>query len=94
MIPCEFEREFIYGNVKMHNINDIINSPRTLDKWFMDFTKIEGCKDCEYRYACKDCRPLGISICGSMTSKNPRCLYDPYKGEWGELPSVVKMGGH
>ena len=48
----------------------------------MDFNFIEYCKDCEFRYSCKDCRPLGISVKGSITSQNPRCKYNPYTGEW------------
>lgn len=25
---------------------------------------------------------LGLSVCGDIHSKNPRCCYDPLKGEW------------
>jgi radical SAM protein with 4Fe4S-binding SPASM domain len=84
VIPCEFERNFKYGNIREYSINEILNKEETISKWNLNFDKIETCKDCEYRYACKDCRALGLSVCGSMTSKNPRCLYDPYQGVWND----------
>ncbi len=87
VIPCGFERNFIYGNVKDNSINEIINNEKTSSRWYLSYDKIEVCKDCEYRYCCKDCRPLGISNCGSLVSKNPRCLYDPYLGQWMDVPN-------
>ena len=84
VIPCEFERNYKYGNVRESSINEILKKKDTISKWYLNFDKIEVCKDCEYRYACSDCRALGFSARGSMTSKNPRCLYDPYQGEWAE----------
>ncbi len=82
ILPCVFERNISYGNVRESSINDILQSKRLNDYWHMDFNFIEYCKDCEFRYSCKDCRPLGISVKGSITSQNPRCKYNPYTGEW------------
>ena len=82
VVPCEFERNIIYGNIRKNSINEILNSSSTKEGWFWDFSKIEKCQDCEYRYACKDCRPLGKAVCGSMTTRNPRCCYDVYNGTW------------
>lgn len=84
VIPCVFERSLFYGNVRNKSVKEIIDSDILKDNWFRNFSKIEVCKDCEYRFACKDCRPLGISRCGNISSKNPRCLYNPYSGEWSE----------
>lgn len=85
VIPCEFERSFVYGNVLDESIKDIITNEKTRSKWFFSFEQIEECKDCEFRYACKDCRPLGISVCGQINTKNPRCHYDVYNGEWNTI---------
>ncbi len=82
VIPCEFERNYKYGNIRNNTIREILEKDETISKWWLNFDKIDVCRDCEYRYACRDCRALGISVCGSMTSKNPRCLYNPYSGEW------------
>lgn len=82
VIPCEFERNYIYGNVLEKSLREIIHSDDTLSKWFLNFSFIEECKDCEFRFACRDCRPLGLSVNGKMSTKNPRCCYDVYKGLW------------
>ena len=82
VIPCEFERNIIYGNVKKDSLYNILHSDTLMNYWFLDFSKIEFCKDCEFRFACKDCRPLGLSVCGNIATKNPRCTYDPYHGVW------------
>lgn len=85
VIPCEFEREYIYGNVLCNTIDEIIHSKRTLSKWFFDFSKIDECKDCEFRFACSDCRPLGRAVCGDIRTKNPRCCYDVYSGKFKKI---------
>ena len=82
VIPCEFERNYRYGNILQDSLEAIIHNEKTMSKWFFDFSTIEGCKDCEFRFACHDCRPLGLSVCGSMNTKNPRCCYDVYRGVW------------
>lgn len=82
VFPCEFERNIVYGNVKESTIKEILNGKIAKDMWHMDFSKIEDCRECEYRYACKDCRPLGLSVCGNIHTKNPRCCYNPLTGEW------------
>lgn len=84
VIPCVFERTLKYGNVLAQSLGDILASQPLKDNWFRDFSQIEICRDCEFRFACKDCRPLGISIGGNIKDKNPRCLYNPYTGTWGD----------
>lgn len=80
VIPCEFARDCILGNVKKSPISEIINSEDIQSIWYMNFNKINECKDCEYRYACKDCRFLSEKI----SDKNKRCLYKPLLGIWDE----------
>ena len=82
VLPCVFERNKILGNVLTSSIKDILNSRHLSEAWYMDYSQIEQCKDCEFRYACKDCRPLGTAVNGNPYHKNPRCCYDPYLGEW------------
>ena len=85
VIPCEFARNIIYGNVRNESIYSIINKKSTKSKWFLSFNNISECKDCEYRYACSDCRPMGMSVCGDIYTKNPRCCYDVYDGKWKSI---------
>ena len=81
VLPCVFERQIVYGNVKDKSIFEILNSYACKEFWHLDFSKVDECKQCEFRYACKDCRPLGI-VAGSIKQKNPRCFYSPKKGRW------------
>lgn len=43
--------------------------------------KITGCKDCEFRYICTDCRAY-IEEPEDIYSKPLKCGYDPNTGEW------------
>lgn len=74
--PCPMERRVCHGNLKGNYIKDILK-PQILH-----FTKneVEGCKDCEYRYICRDCRP--DSLTGNFNEKPWYCTYNPYSGEW------------
>lgn len=81
--PCEFERTIIYGNVNKQSVKEILNSSFLNKYWGMSFKHINFCKDCEYRFACKDCRPLGYANRGVLTDKSYRCTYNPYTGTWG-----------
>lgn len=78
--PCIFEREIKYGNIREHPLETIYNGPNALSIKSLNLDKVEGCKDCEFRYACLDCRPLARATTGNLTSKNPRCTYNPYTG--------------
>lgn len=90
VIPCEFERSIIYGNILKESLDEILEKEETKDKWFMDYSKIEECCDCEFRFACKDCRPLGFGVGGNIYAKNPRCCYDVYNGKWVEKEWIVE----
>lgn len=79
--PCEFERTLKYGNLKLNTIEEILKSEILKRYWYLDFSKIEECKYCEFRFACKDCRPLSGK---NYASKNPRCKYNPLDGIWEE----------
>ena len=83
VLPCVFERKIVYGNIRENHLQDILLSDTLKKHWNLSFDQVECCRDCEFRYACKDCRPLGLSVQGSIATKNPRCKYDPYSGQWG-----------
>lgn len=81
VIPCVFERNTVIGNLKGISVFDLLKSDQLNKIWCLDFSQIEECKDCEFRYACKDCRPLGL-LNGGLYKKSVRCLYHPLVGEW------------
>lgn len=82
IFPCEMERNYLYGNIRENSISNIIASNYVDDFWYWDFSKVDICNNCEFRFACKDCRPLAYAENGSMKEKNPRCKYDPIRGIW------------
>lgn len=79
--PCIMSREGDSGNVREQSLKEIIEGP--LRKyWDLSYDRVEVCRDCEYRYACKDCRPVTVGSTGELTAKSIHCSYDPYAGEW------------
>lgn len=86
ILPCVFARNHVCGNVREQSIESIIRKKgdSNLCKfWSKSLQEIEVCRDCEYRFACKDCRALAESTY-DIKKKNPRCTYNPYNGRWGE----------
>lgn len=86
VIPCIFSRDNTLGNLRDQKLADVLESPVLKETWELTKDKVLVCRDCEYRYACSDCRPLAEgSNCGKGYSSAPfpRCTYNPYTGEWG-----------
>ena len=77
-----FARDVTLGNLSAMSVKELLERPELKKHWYFDYSEVETCRDCEYRFACKDCRPLAMASSGDMHAKNPRCRYDPYKGEW------------
>lgn len=74
--PCAMERRACYGNIAVTDLDEIMSAalPR------MTKDKIEGCKDCEYRYACYDCRCDANNA--AITAKPWYCTYNQEEGVW------------
>ena len=81
ILPCVFERNISYGNIKDKSIKDIMRSTCLQMCWNCSMEQIDNCQVCEFRFACKDCRPLATA-CGNEKGKNPRCTYNVYEGVW------------
>ncbi|MBP2633774.1 MAG: pqqE 2 [Firmicutes bacterium] len=84
VLPCIFARNIHYGNITKTPLEEILHSKQLLTCWYTTKDTIKKCKDCEYRYACSDCRPLTQS-----NDKNKdwyaapnNCSYNPYTGIW------------
>jgi radical SAM protein with 4Fe4S-binding SPASM domain len=75
VFPCPSVRDIVLGNVKRQDLRDIIHSDDLKRMWGLTKDKIETCKDCEYRYACFDCRARAESLTGKPTD----CWYNPYE---------------
>lgn len=86
VLPCVFSRNEKVGDVKKQNLSDILHSGAADKFWQLSTDHILVCRDCEYRFACFDCRPLAEGANngqGYLNAPNPRCTYNPYVGEWG-----------
>lgn len=81
--PCVMERRISHGNLKDNSLENLIK--REIQQFSKD--KVEGCKDCEFRYACYDCRPDSIS--DSIYAKPYYCTYDVENGEWLDEDIVI-----
>ena len=86
VIPCIFARDQICGNILKDSLLTILQGQKLQDYWHTTKDGISKCCDCEYRYACHDCRPLAQ---GSNPTKNwlactAGCSYDPNTGIWEE----------
>ncbi|MBT9141561.1 MAG: Coenzyme PQQ synthesis protein E [Dehalococcoidia bacterium] len=75
VLPCPLVRDIVLGNVQHQSLPDIIASDSLKQIWRLTKDKIETCQDCEYRYACFDCRAKAESL----TSKPADCWYNPYE---------------
>lgn len=91
VFPCEFERNTIYGNLHENTVEEILNSSVLDEFWNLDFSKILYCKDCEFRFACQDCRPIAIAENGNLYESNPKCLYNPYSGKWDRVLYISSL---
>ncbi|OGP54123.1 MAG: hypothetical protein A2Y65_12800 [Deltaproteobacteria bacterium RBG_13_52_11] len=82
VIPCIFARDLVIGNCLEKGLAAVLHGNRLKGFWGLTKDQVEVCQDCEYRYACHDCRPLAYAQGGDLYAKSPRCLYDPYRGQW------------
>ena len=84
VFPCAMERRLEYGNLKVCSDNELLNN----EIRFLNKDKVTVCRDCEYRYACYDCRPDSNN--SPVYSKPWNCTYDPYSGEWEKPEYFIK----
>lgn len=77
------ERRFSHGNLKDDKIKNLIK--REIQEFNKD--KIEGYKDCEFKYACYDCRP--DSLTDNVYAKPYYCTYDVDDGKWLDSDNLI-----
>lgn len=82
--PCIMQRDDDSSSIRESSLEDIIKG--SIHKyWDISHDDIDVCKDCEYKYACHDCRPVAFGLSGELTAKSLHCSYDPYEGEWKDV---------
>lgn len=83
--PCIMSYDLINENynVRKDSIDNIIDDYLIPEFWYMSKDYIEECRECEYRYVCKDCRPICIEG-KNVFAKGNNCTYNPFKGLWND----------
>lgn len=75
-----------YGNIYQGSLEEALQQPGFKKYWNITKDNIEGCKDCEFRYICTDCRAYTershYDNSGLDVSKPLKCGYNPYTNEW------------
>lgn len=77
-----------FGNISNTNYSELLNTNEFTKLWKTTKDSVSVCKDCEYRYICRDCRAFTeTSNDKKKLSKPLKCGYNPYNGEWSEWSS-------
>jgi radical SAM protein with 4Fe4S-binding SPASM domain len=84
VFPCVMERRVKHGNLRNERL------PTIIQKKLLHHSKndVEGCKDCEFRHLCKDCRPDSLS--GIFNDKPWYCTYEVYNGKCINSDEYIK----
>ena len=88
--PCEMELENIQGNINRQSLTEILLGVGGELSQRLNKDKIEICMDCEYRYACWECRAMSHQLDKKKFSKPLTCMYNPYTGEWNTPPNNLE----
>jgi SPASM domain peptide maturase of grasp-with-spasm system len=78
-----------YGNIRDSSLLQAVHAAGFKENWSISKDHISICRDCEFRYACSDCRAY-LENPDDAFSKPLKCGYDPYSrtwNEWGENPA-------
>jgi SPASM domain peptide maturase of grasp-with-spasm system len=70
-----------FGHHRSASLGEVARRPAFQQAWHAKKDDIEGCRDCQFRYACTDCRAF-VEDPNAADSKPLKCGYDPYSDTW------------
>jgi SPASM domain peptide maturase of grasp-with-spasm system len=70
-----------FGNIKDVKLERAVTRKDFKKYWAITKDQVKGCKDCEFRYMCTDCRAY-LEDPKDIYSKPLKCGYNPYSGIW------------
>lgn len=73
-----------YGHHRDISLRDALFADGFRDRWTITKDQISVCRDCEFRYACTDCRAYTEN--GEALAKPSSCTYNPYTAQWARDP--------
>lgn len=78
--PC-IHSDIVLGDLRNDKVFDIVEKAK--EYWHFTKDKVEGCRECELRHVCFDCRELARRAAGGrLDAPNPYCRYRPQTGVW------------
>ena len=83
VLPCIFSRDYVIGNILEQSVQDIVASSALQKCWALNKDKMPKCKDCEYRYACPDCKIFSSTDVTTYIAGDD-CSYQPLLGTWAK----------
>ncbi len=72
-----------YGNIKDVSLTKVVKNKEFKKYWSITKDQVAGCKDCEFRRVCTDCRAY-LENPSDIFSKPLKCGYNPLTNEWTE----------
>lgn len=88
VVPCR-RAPIPIGKVPEQKISDIYVESDVL-KEVRNYEAIEGCGDCELKYACRGCRAVAWAEEGDYMAKDPQCFKDLISSD--DIKEVMKNG--
>jgi radical SAM protein with 4Fe4S-binding SPASM domain len=85
--PCKMEQHIIQGNIAKQRLRDIILGIGGDKAQRLTKDKVAICSDCEYRYACWECRAMSHQLDSEKFTKPLTCMYNPHTGVWEKPPN-------
>jgi radical SAM protein with 4Fe4S-binding SPASM domain len=84
LMPCPFLSVESLGTISDPSIIDKVFETEIIDRyWQISLSKIEGCRECAFRYGCLDCRAVERVLTGSIYDKKICSL----KNSLSEVPT-------
>lgn len=72
-----------FGHHRSIRLPDVVAGAGFQRAWTARKDEIKVCQDCQYRYACTDCRAF-LEAPDAEDSKPLKCGYDPYTDSWAD----------
>lgn len=69
-----------FGSLQEHSLKEMLERSEIKKLWKLRKDDVNVCRDCEFRYACHDCRAYTLN--DEAFEKPAKCKYDPYTMEW------------
>lgn len=79
-----------YGSIREIELSSVLKDDHFRMPWNIAKDQIEVCKDCQFRYACTDCRAYVINSSDPF-SKPKNCGYDPYLDVWNDAAKTEQL---